>query len=203
MVKELIACPQCDALVHKPSINEGQKVLCLRCGGKIFDRKVNSINRTLALALAGLLCFIPAVFIPMIGIGAIGIKNEASLFECVFLLIDKQFYLIACCIFTFTIAVPLVQLLIAFHLAFSIKRNTLKKYCILLFRSYHVLNTWAMLHVFFLGLVVAMYKLLSLAELTLSVGLFAYVGFLILSIFTSLMLDRDLVWKNLERLNEH
>ncbi|MGJ8691785.1 MAG: paraquat-inducible protein A [Thalassotalea sp.] len=200
MFNHLIVCPQCDVLIDKPTLNEGQKAICSRCGGKLADKKINTINRTLAVSLAGLICFFPAILFPMIGIGAFGLLNKASLLETIILLINKDFYIIAGAVFIFTIAVPLVQLTIAFYLALTIKRNQVSPLGIPLFRSFHLLKTWAMLHVFFLGLIVSMYKLLSLAELTIDIGFAAFIAFLILATYCMLSLDRELVWNKLEQL---
>lgn len=200
MSEELIACPHCDAIMTEPDIEEGNKVMCTRCGGKIFERKVDSINRTFAISLAGLIIFIPAMTLPIMGIGAAGLFNDASLIDCITILLANGFYLIAVCLFIFTIAVPLVRLGSVFYITWCIKTERIPKSLTKFFSSFHVLDTWAMLHVFFLGVVVTMYKLLSLADLSIDSGLAAFLLLLMCSTAISVTLDHHLVWK---KLDEH
>lgn len=200
MSEELIACPQCDALMPEPELEEGTKVVCSRCGGKVFDKKKNSIERTLAISIAGLLIFFPAINLPLMGIGAAGLFNEASLLDCITILLANDFYLIAFCVFIFTIAVPIVRLGSVFYIMMCIKTERIPHGLTKFFSSFHTLDTWAMLHVFFLGMVVTMYKLLSLAELSVNTGLAAFLLLLLCSTMISVTIDSHLIWK---KLDEH
>ena len=148
--------------------------------------------------LAGLLLFIPALVLPILGIRAVGTYNEASLLECVLLLINSEFYLVALCVFMFTIAIPLVRLISAFYLCLQLKRNRISKGLLVFFRSYHRLDNWAMLHIFFLGIVISIYKLLTMATLSMEGGLIALLLLLFCATFISTTLDHHFVWQKLE-----
>jgi len=50
-----------------------------------------------------------------------------------------------------------------------------------------------------LGIVVSMYKIDDLAELSLGVGLVSLILMLLCSILISLTLDKPLIWQKLER----
>ena len=202
-LNHLIACPQCDAISVMPNINEGQVASCHRCGAKLLECKSDPINRTMAVSLAGLILLLPAVSLPLIGIHAAGLFNNASLIDCIALLIDGDFYLIAISLFIFTLAVPAVRLFAALYICWSLKFNRLSPSLLKFFRSYHHLDSWVMLHVFFLGLIVSMYKLISLAELSIGLGFFAFVLLLLCSTLISVTLDQHLVWKKLEGQFEH
>ncbi len=194
----LIACHQCDALYEEPIIAEGYKAHCGRCGGYLFEHKKNSIERTLSLSIAGLILMYPAVFLPFIGISVAGQSNQASLYNCITSLMERDFYLIALCVFVFAIAVPFVRLLGAFYISYCLKYNKIKPFLMQFFRAYHHLDSWAMLHVFLLGMVVSMYKLIGEVEIGIDYGLMAYIFLLFSSIFVSITLDQHLVWHTLE-----
>jgi paraquat-inducible protein A len=196
-----LACQQCDALVKKPILQEGEQAHCNRCGEMLLDKKVNSIDRTFAVALAGLIIIFPAMFLPLMGVGAAGIYNEASLLDCITLMINGKFYIIAFCVFLFTVAVPVVRLVAALYICYHIKFNKIKPSLIGFFRSYHHLDSWAMLHVFLLGIVVSMYKLLQLADLSVGLGLAAFAFLLACSTLISVTLDQHFVWELLEEDN--
>ena len=204
-----VACQQCDALYDKPQLKQGQLAKCNRCGSTLIERKVDSIERSFNWSLAGLMLMLPAILLPIMGVTLAGQFHQASLFDCILVLIDRGFFMIACLVFLFAIAVPIVRLAGAFYISYSFKFHKLKPSLLNFFRAYHYLDNWAMLNVFMLGIVVSMYKLIDDTELSINLGLFAFVFWLICSTMSAAALDQDYIWDQLERAfprncaNEH
>jgi paraquat-inducible protein A len=196
--KQLIACQLCDALYEKPELKQGQSVKCIRCGCTMAERKVNSIERSYSWSMAGLLLLLPAVLLPIMGVTLAGQYHHASLLDCILALIDRGFFMIAILVFLFAIAVPVVRLLGSFYITYSFKFNKLKPSLLYFFRAFHHLDNWAMLNVFMLGIVVSMYKLLDDTELSINMGLFAFILWLISSTMAAATLDQDYIWQKLE-----
>lgn len=201
-INQFIACHNCDALSQKVTLSEGQKALCPCCGAKLFSHRPDAINRTLAVSIAGLLFVVPAMTFPLIGVGLVGRFNEASLVQCIADLVANDFPIIALCLFLFTIAVPIVRLVAAFYVCFCIKTKRITPHLLQFFRSYHTLDNWVMLHVFLLGLIVSMYKLVSMADLTVGIGLSAFILLQLCSTLISVTLDQHEIWQSLEQANE-
>ena len=199
---QLVVCHFCDTVSKTPQIAPGQKALCSGCGSTLFTVKKDTIDRTLAIAVAGILLFIPTAILPIIGVSAAGIYNYASLIDCIEIMIDSDYRLVAFFIFIFAIAIPMVRLLSAFYLTLSIKLNRIRPSLLIFFRSYHALDTWAMLHVYFFGVIVSMYKLVDLAELKVGGGLFSFILLLFCSTLISVTLDHHYVWDTLEQAND-
>ncbi len=197
--QKLIACQQCDALFEQPRLTLGQQAECCRCGETLIEYKAHAIERTFALSIAGLLLIIPAMILPILGVSLAGQTHQASLFNCILVLIDKGFYFIATLVFVFVIAVPIVRLIGACYLAYSLLFNKTKPFLLGFFRTYNQLGSWSMLHVFLLGIVVAMYKLVDDMEITIHYGLLAFVLLLICSTLVSVNLDKKYVWDTLEQ----
>lgn len=196
--KQLIACPLCDALYDKPKLKQGQSTKCTRCGSIIEERKVNSIERSYHWSLAGIVLLVPAIILPIIGVSLAGQYHNASLLDCIIALIDRGFYMIAILVFLFAIAVPIVRLFGSFYITYSFKFNRLKPSLLYFFRAFHHLDNWAMLNVFMLGIVVSMYKLLDDTDLSVNMGLIAFILWLISSTMAAATLDRDYIWQELE-----
>lgn len=194
----MVACHQCDSLYPTPQVKENEKALCSGCGSILFIHKKDSINRVLAVSLAGLLFFLPAILLPIVGISAVGIYNDASLLDCITLLIEGQFYIMAFAVFLFTIAIPVVRLASALYIAASIKYNYIKPSLLGFFRSYHMLDSWTMTHVFFMGVVVSMYKLMTLADMSVDTGLLSLLSLLVCSTLVSVTMDQHFIWETLE-----
>lgn len=198
----MLACQQCDTLLPMPLLSEGQKAMCGCCGAVLFSKKKDAINRTVAVAIAGLLFFFPAISLPIIGIGAAGLYNDASLLDCITLLINGRNYIIAFAVFMFTVAIPTVRLITALYISLCIKFNRVKPSLLIFFRSYHMLDTWTMIHVFFMGVIVSMYKLSSLADMNIEGGLFSLVLLLLCSTLISITMDQQSIWQELEQALE-
>jgi len=195
---KLIACIKCDALTTLPKISPGESAMCPCCGGTMLSKKKNPIDRTLAISLAGLLFFLPAMLLPIVGIRVAGIYNEASLIDSIVLLYQDEFYIISFFVFMFTVAIPLVRLFCAFYLSLRFKTKNYSPSLLVFFRSYHKLDTWTMIHVFFLGIVVSMYKLVTYSALTVGAGLLCLVLLLLCSTLLSVTLDQHYIWETLE-----
>ncbi len=195
---QLIACQLCDALYEKPKLKQGQIVKCTRCGSTMAERKVNSIERSFYWSMAGLFFLIPAVLLPIMGVTLAGQYHHASLLDCILALIDRGFFMIATLVFLFAIAVPAIRLFGSFYVTYSFKFNKLKPSLLYFFRAFHHLDNWAMLNVFMLGIVVSMYKLLDDTELSINMGLLAFILWLISSTMAASTLDQDYIWQKLE-----
>lgn len=196
--KQLIACQQCDALYDKPELKQGQSAKCMRCGSTMLERKIDSIERSFNWSLAGILLLMPAILLPIMGVTLAGQYHHASLLDCILALIDRGFFMIATLVFLFAIAVPVVRLFGAFYVTYSFKFKKLKPSLLYFFRAFHHLDNWAMLNVFMLGIVVSMYKLIDDTELSVNMGLLAFILWLISSTMASAALDPDYIWQKLE-----
>lgn len=196
--KKIIACHFCDAIYEKPELKQGQIIRCTRCGSIIAERKVNSIERSFNWSVAGLLLLLPAILLPIMGVTLAGQYHHASLLDCIIALIDRGFFMIATLVFLFAVAVPAVRLIGSFYITYSFKFNKLKPSLSQFFRAFHHLDNWAMLNVFMLGIVVSMYKLLDDTELSINMGLFAFIFWLISSTMAAATLDQDYIWQKLE-----
>ncbi|WP_353518456.1 paraquat-inducible protein A [Thalassotalea sp. SU-HH00458] len=195
---ELIACKHCDSLASVPILNSGESALCPCCGRTLYSRKVDSVNRTLAVSLAGLMLLVPAFTTPIIGVSVAGKYNDATLIDCIMLMINADFYIIAFCVFLFAIAIPSIRIFSAFYLSYKIKCKQLGPSLLTFYRSYHLFDSWTMVHVFFLGVIVSMYKLITLDELSVGSGLISLLLLLFCSTLISITLDQRLIWDLLE-----
>jgi len=193
-----VACPGCDGLVPKPDLKVGERAVCKQCGGTLFERKRHSVGRTLAVAMTGLLLIVPAVHLPIMGIATQGRTTAATLLGSIRLLIDGHQYFVATCVVVFTVAIPIIRLLAIVYVLLRVRLHAVNPRLPHLFRLYTELEAWAMLHVFMLAVVVAVYKLKADAELSFGSGLVAFVLLLLCATLTSRTLDEELIWEELE-----
>ena len=72
----LVACPDCDLLQRLPDLVPGASARCPRCDRELWRRREDSLQRTLALALAAAALYVVANTVPMLGLTAVG--HQAS-----------------------------------------------------------------------------------------------------------------------------
>jgi len=194
-----VACPHCDLLLPQIRLSHGQKARCPRCKYLLLESKKNSVERTFAVSLAGLIAFIPATTYPLLGLQAVGLENEASLLQCVGAMLDEGLVFAALLIFLFCMLVPFIRLLIICYLTLQIIRKRHNPFAVDLFRLFHEIEEWGMLEVFLLGLVVSLYKILGLADAVFGFGLFAFALLLLSATLVTFFLDEQLIWEKLGR----
>ena len=68
----LIGCPHCDLLQRLPQLAPGASARCPRCDKELWRRREDSLNRTLALAVAAALLYVVANSVPMLGLTIVG-----------------------------------------------------------------------------------------------------------------------------------
>src|SRR4029453_16853613 len=69
---DLVACPHCDLLQRLPHLPLGGSARCPRCDKELWRSRVDSLDRTLALALAAAVLCVVANAVPMLGLTAVG-----------------------------------------------------------------------------------------------------------------------------------
>jgi len=111
-------------------------------------------------------------------------------------LIDNGLWSVAILTFLLTIAIPLFKhLLLSAVLCRSHHPSPrLTRWL----RYYHQLDTWGMLEIYMLGILIALVKLGDLAEVVTGLGLYSFAGLLITSLGAHISLDKNEVWERLE-----
>lgn len=191
---DLIACHECDLLLRKPPLQHNEKALCPRCGYELYAHRHNVVNRSLALVLAALLLYIPANFLPIMQLHLLGQTSDDTVWSGVLGLYNSQMHLIAVVVFLCSMAIPLLKLLCQLAVLLSIRLDIGRSYGLLIYRVYHHLREWGMLEVYFMGVLVAMVKLLDLAQLNIGVGLVCFISLLLVQVWLEVVMSPHQIW---------
>ena len=195
----LLACHECDLVHNIPPIPARASARCVRCGSVLLRGKPNSIDRTLAFALAGLILFVVACTFPFLAMENAGIVQETALLTGVYNLYEQKMHALATLVLLTCVLVPLVQILGLLYIMIPLKRNRPIRDAVPVFRLYLHLQPWGMMEVFLLGILVALVKLGKMATIVPGIAVIAFgiLIFVLAAAFTAL--DPHLVWERLER----
>ena len=193
-----IACHECDLLQHITPLPEGGAAVCSRCGAVLFRHKRDSINRTLAFVIAGLILYALTNVYPFLTLKAEGMHQEATLFRGAKELYIQGLEELACLVFLTTIFVPLVQLLGIVYVIVPLKLKRLPYKAASVFRMLETIKPWSMMEVFMLGILVSVVKLTKIASIIPGIALFSFFGLIFVLAASSASLDPHLIWEILE-----
>ncbi|MBX2882620.1 MAG: paraquat-inducible protein A [Granulosicoccus sp.] len=192
---ELIACPGCDLLHYRRELNHDELARCERCADVIQTRKSDTIDRTLAASLAGIVFLIISLFTPFLSLSRTGIESSITVLDAVQALWNSQMRWLGLLTLAFIALLPLLRLLLLIwvlgRLRFGRKvRSSMR----LGFRLVLQLEPWAMADIFLVGVLVSLVKISTLANLTVGLAFWSLLMLVGVSILINLTLCKDTVW---------
>jgi paraquat-inducible protein A len=193
-----IACKDCDLLIERVKTPPGDKALCPRCANTLYQPREQSIERTLALAITGLLLFIPANLLPVMTLHIVGQESTTTIYKGSLVLFHEGLYWTALLVFFASIVIPFCKLLLMFFVSGCLhleRFSTLLPYA---FRYYHYMDEWGMLEVYMLGVLVAVVKLKGMASIVPGTGLYCFIALLLVATMMSSLLDEDSFWNRID-----
>jgi paraquat-inducible protein A len=194
----LIACECCDLLHRLPYVPEGHTARCRRCGDLLRRRPRNGLERTLALALASSVLFIVANSFPFLAFDMKGLSTQTTLLTGVVDLWQADKQEIAALVFLTIELAPAAQIGLILWVLGPLRFGQRPWLLPHAFRMLRHAQTWSMLEVFLIGILVAIVKLLAMASVVPGVSLWSFV--LLIGVLTAAVasFDPEEVWERLE-----
>ena len=196
----LIACHECD-LIHrvKPLPIKGV-ANCTRCGSVLYRHKPNSLERTLALSLAGLVLFVLANSFPFLALKMESQLHQTNLITGITVLYTQGMQGLAVVVLMTTILAPLAQLLGMLYLLLPLRHNRAPLKFAPIFRFVRWLQPWSMMEVFMLGILVSVVKLAKMAQIVPGIAIFSFFALIVVLAAATVSLDPHEIWHRWEKL---
>ncbi|WP_394558380.1 paraquat-inducible protein A [Aquipseudomonas alcaligenes] len=201
-LKDLIACHECDLLMHHPHVGEEQKACCPRCGYELVVHRSHMRRRALALVLTALLLYVPANFLPIMSMDLLGQNAVDTVWSGVIGLYHSGMRGVAAVVFLCSMLVPLLKLLCQLFVLLAMPYASLRPLACRLYRIYHHLREWGMLEVYLFGILVSIVKLIDLAELHLGVGMACFIALMMTQVWLEVTMSPHQVWEALSEEGE-
>lgn len=180
-VPHVVLCEGCDAVYPKTELQPGEAARCFRCGTELERYQGDAHKRMLPLVLAGLLMFAVANLFPIVSIVVGGQFSGTTLVGAVAALSQDGMGEVAALVLATTLLFPLLQLLVLLYLLLPhpLRQSPPIAFAWLV-RLLQMLQPWGMVEVFLLGVLVAIVKLSSSAEVIAGPALGAFVALTVL-----------------------
>ena len=194
----VIACHECDLLHQRRPLPPDGTARCVRCGAVLYRHKRNSLNRVLALTVAGLILFIIANVYPFLTFRLEAQVQETNLITGVKELYHQGMWIVAGVVLLTTIVMPLLELTGMLLVLVPLKLQRRPWKLALLFRSIRSFRPWGMMEVFMIGILVAAVKLVKMANIIPGTALYAFMILIFILAASAAALDPHIVWKRLD-----
>jgi len=190
----VIACHECDLIHYVEQIPKGRNAHCRRCGSVLWQHIPNSLDRTLALNLAALACFIAANLFPFLSLEIAG-RVESNVFIASAIALFHEgmgglgllVFLTSTC-FPFLTIIGMLYMLLP--LKFSIRPPGLAR----VYRFIRAISPWSMLSVLMLGILLAIVKLQDMATIIPGISLYAFIALLITHTAANVSFSASVLW---------
>jgi len=195
---ETVACPDCDLLQTLSPLPPGAKAHCTRCGHVLAKRPSGPQDLPLALAVAAAILYIVANTVPLMDLSVVGRTSSTTIvgaaWEMWQLGEEITGALVAFCV----IVAPGGYILFMITLLVASRRTPAPRWVGEMLRWASHFQTWSMLEVMTLGILVSLVKIAQLASVEPGVGLYA-VGLLVL-LLPAIMVTFDAhdLWRRVE-----
>jgi paraquat-inducible protein A len=194
---ELIGCHDCGLVLGRPSMPGGSSAVCSRCGAKLFRKTDDTVDRTLALTIAGTIIFVVANIYPFLAMRIENQIQETNLVTGMIELYRQGMPGLASLVLMTCIAVPFIQLAGLIYLLLPMRTGRLAWRSARVFRTLQHLKPWSMMEVFMLGILVAMIKLAKMAVIIPGLALWAFMVLIFVLTAAISVLNPDDIWKRL------
>jgi paraquat-inducible protein A len=194
----LVACPNCDLVQRLPKLAAGQSARCPRCATELWRRRRDSLDRTLALAIAAAVLWIIANTMPMLGLTAVGTECFTTVFRGSELLWEHGEPIVAGLIFFAAILAPALQITLLLLVLLGARCEMPPFWVGPLLRRVPFTRLWSMIEVMLLGVMVALTKIAEYATPVLGHALFALGGLVVLFAAMQSIFDPREIWERVQ-----
>lgn len=194
MMLGLVSCESCGLLSRPADIHEpGQ---CPRCGEKLALRRHDTIQRTWALLIAALICYIPANILPVMVSTTLVYAEDDTIISGVVLLYKTGSWHLALIVLIASVMIPLAKIMSLAYLLITVQHRSLRsqRERLRLYRLVEFVGKWSMLDVFVVTFTVALIQLQPLMSIKPGAGVLFFAAVVVLTMIAAESFDPRLIW---------
>jgi len=193
-----IACHDCDLLITIPEMEENHTLFCPGCRCKQFTKYKQALDSSISFALSALIMLVLANGFPFLSFETQGQNRTITLVQASQEMYAQGFVLLAVLVYAFILLLPTLYLISLLSLLIPIKLKRSPMAPIFVGRLIGYLLPWVMVEVFVVGVLVALIKVIELADIIIGFSFWAYVGFVIFFTLTANIASRHQLWSWIE-----
>lgn len=178
-----IVCDQCHTSVSIPTLAHRQRAACPKCGHTLITFKNNATEKLIAYAFSALVFLLLSLPFNFLTFRASGQKHSIDLPSGITVLIENDYLSLGIITGLATVMLPGLVLVGLVWLSIAQLQQRRSFYLHRLFSVVKGLLPWSMAEIFLIGTLVSLIKINELADVTIGLSFYAFIGF---SAFTTL-----------------
>lgn len=198
--RAIVACPECDLLQEEVDLGPRCVAECARCGAQLFRGIPHSVDSTLACMIGAAIFFVIANAFPVLSLEAQGLANSTTLLGSAQALYDDNERLVAILVFMTTVLLPGIEIAAMLYLLGSVRLGYVPRALSFAYRLTEAVRPWAMMHVFLIGVIVALVKLSHMATVVLGIGVYALAGAIVMVSAAVSMYEPRAFWARVKEI---
>ena len=198
---QLMACHECDALQNIEHIPKGNVALCVCCGQRLFKNSHSPIEKPLALIIACVILFLVANIFPVMRLSIAGIEQHVTITESARIFYELGKPELALVVWLTSVILPAFCVFSLLYILLSIHFKKPWRFSRFLLAWVSRLLPWGMMDVFLLAILVALVKLVSLAEVVLGLGFSAFVALVLCYAAAISSIEMHILWDKLDKIS--
>ena len=189
----LISCKNCHKMYERENHDD---FVCTRCRHKVSRRVKNSLQISLSLTISAILLYIPAMVYPIMEVTKMGVQVESTILQGVASFLEMQNYFIATVIFTASVVIPLIKLVLLLFIFLSLKINLIveNKNKILMFRFIEAIGKWSMIDIYVVALLASIIQLDEVFNIKGGIAATSFCLMVILTMIAANRFDTRIIW---------
>ncbi|MGE0483986.1 MAG: paraquat-inducible protein A [Gammaproteobacteria bacterium] len=191
---DLTCCRTCHTTV---ALARGPRVgICPVCGARVRARLTASLQRSWALLLTAVICYVPANLYPIMTVTRFGRGQPDTIASGIVHLVESGQWPIALIVLLASIVVPGFKIGVLVLLLVSVQgrwRWRLRQRA-RLFRFIDVIGRWSMIDVFMISILVALVHLGTVATVTPGIGAAFFAVVVLATMLATAAFDERLLW---------
>ncbi|GAA4321332.1 paraquat-inducible protein A [Pigmentiphaga soli] len=194
----LSVCEHCDAVYLKTALRRAERAYCVRCGSELYAERAGQYEALLPIVLAAFIVFLISNAFPIVTMEIQGQSTQTTVWQSVVVLANEGMLPVAALVFATTIFFPAAEMLLLLYVLVPLALGRVAPGFGLVLRAVRIGRPWGMIEVFLLGIIAALVKLSTLADLVPGMALWSF-GILTVLLALVLRVDPKGLWDQAER----
>jgi paraquat-inducible protein A len=145
---------------------------CARCHRTLWRQHADSLDRTLALALAAAILLLIANVVPMLGLSVAGRHADTTVIGGVLAMWRDDRQIVAMLVLFTAVLAPAIEIACLLAVTIATRRPSAPHWVGTLLRGYEFVREWSMIEIMLLGVLVALIKIAELATVVPGLAMF-------------------------------
>ncbi len=191
---DYIICHRCNTVYKEIEIAERSKALCSQCGTVLYSHNSRLLDHGLAWSITGLIFFILANSFPIVKINILGSESFITIMSMITSMIKSGYYLVGIFVLFLILIFPLM-IFVLYIFIFSLMKmgiyEELTKSLLILLAS---IQPWHMSDIFLISILVALVKLLGMADIYIGISFWTLSIFVLIDIYLTRSIQLGELW---------